>query len=102
MKSPGTLESFALADTHLASGLIEAMLALRLILQLLGANPASAFIAWVYGVTDAFVWPFAGAFPTLTVGAFAIEFSTIFAMIGYAVIGWLIGRVFAFIFDMQN
>ena len=81
-------------------GLIEAMLVLRLVLQLLGANPSSQFIAWVYGVTDNFVGPFAGAFPSLTVGAYAAEFSTIFAMIGYAIIGWLVGRLLSFIFSL--
>ena len=81
-------------------GLIEAMLVLRLVLQLLGANPSSQFIAWVYGVTDNLVGPFAGAFPSLSVGGYAAEFSTIFAMVGYAIIGWLIARLLSFIFSL--
>lgn len=81
-------------------GIIEAMLVLRLVLQLLGADASSQFIAWVYAVTDNLVGPFAGAFPSLTIGMYAAEFSTIFAMIGYAIIGWLVGRLLLFIFSL--
>jgi hypothetical protein len=91
---------FILRIVRAVIGIIEIMLGLRLVLELLGASPSSQFIAWVYGVTGNLVAPFAGAFPSLTVGAYAAEFSTIFAMIGYAIIGWLIARVLSFIFSI--
>jgi hypothetical protein len=81
-------------------GLIEAVLVLRLVLELLGANPSSSFIAWVYGSTDQLVSPFTGAFPALSVGdGYTIELVTIVAMIGYAIIGWLVSILLSFIFD---
>ena len=80
-------------------GLIEAILILRLVLELLGANSSSPFIAWVYGITNQLMSPFVGAFPGLSIGGgYAIELAIIVAMIGYAVIGWLIMKLLSFIF----
>ena len=78
-------------------GIIQFMLALRLVLVLLGANPAAEFVAWVYSVTGRLAAPFLGAFPALNLGGFVIELSIIFAMIGYAIIGWLIMRVISLV-----
>lgn len=77
-------------------GVIEAMLALRLALELLGASTASAFVLWVFTVTERLVAPFFGAFPSLSLGSAVLDLSTIFAMAGYAVIGWLAIRVLSF------
>jgi YggT family protein len=79
-------------------GIIEAMLTLRLVLELLGASGSSQFVGWVYGITAGFVAPFSGAFPSMSFGSFSLDISTIFAMIGYAIIGWLLVRVFSFVF----
>lgn len=81
-------------------GVIEAALVLRLALELLGAQPSSPFVAWVYGITDQLVLPFVGAFPGLSIGGnYVIELVTLVAMIGYAIIGWLIRMFLSFIFD---
>ena len=79
-------------------GIIEFMLALRLVLELLSASSSSTFVAWMYGVTSGLVTPFTGAFPALSLAGFPIDFAVILAMIGYAIIGWLIIRLLAFIF----
>ena len=79
-------------------GLIEFMLVLRFVLEVLGASPAAPFIAWVYGVTNALVAPFAGAFATFYIGTIPIDVSVIIAMIGYALIGWLILRLLSLMF----
>lgn len=78
-------------------GIIQFMLALRLVLVLLGANPTAEFVAWVFSVTDRLAAPFLGSFPALNLGGFIIELSIIFAMIGYAIIGWLIMRVISLV-----
>lgn len=77
--------------------IIEFLLAIRLLLVLFGASASSEFVAWFYGLTGRLVEPFFGAFPNLYLGSFVIELSTIFAMIGYAIIGWLVVQVFALI-----
>ena len=78
-------------------GIIEFMLALRLILELLQAGPSSQFVSWVYSVTSGLVAPFSGAFQSFYFGGFVLDISTLFAMIGYAIIGWLIIRLFSFV-----
>ncbi len=80
-------------------GLIELLLAVRLVLELLGANSSSAFVAWLYAASGNLVAPFVGAFPSLYLsGGSTIDISAILAMITYAVIAWLVVRLIGFIF----
>lgn len=80
-------------------GIIEIALALRVVLELFGASPSSQFVAWVYTVTTGLIGPFAGAFPGLSLGsASVIDVVAILAMIGYAILGWLIIQILSFIF----
>ena len=44
-------------------GLVEALIAIRVALRLLGANPQNAFASFLYGVTAPLVQPFAGFSP---------------------------------------
>jgi hypothetical protein len=81
-------------------GIVELLLAGRFFLRLLGANGSSGFMAWLYGVTDQLLGPFSGTFPTVSLsGNYMIEFSTLFAMLIYAFIGWVIIRLVAFAID---
>lgn len=80
-------------------GIVETLLALRLVLVLLGASPTAAFVAWLYAVTDALAAPFTGAFPNWYIAGFVVDFSILFAMLGYAIIGWLLVRLVSFIFS---
>lgn len=80
-------------------GFIEGAFGLRILLQLLGANPNSEFVAWVYAVTDRLLGPFAGALPAFAISPTAIiELSVVLAMIGYSILGWLVIRLLHFIF----
>ncbi|MBV9159394.1 MAG: YggT family protein [Candidatus Kaiserbacteria bacterium] len=83
-------------------GLIEFLLVLRFVLELLGANPSSQFVAWVYSVSGSLLAPFAGAFPNWDLGGFTIDLSVIFAMIGYAIIFGLISWVLSLLFSAMN
>jgi hypothetical protein len=70
---------------------IEIALGLRFVLKLLGANPSAGFVDWVYATTAPLLEPFAGMFPSPVLErGFILEFSTLFAMLAYAVLGWLI------------
>lgn len=63
------------------------LLGLRLLLALLGANPANGFANFIYSASHPFVSPFFGLFnykDTLGTGHF--ELSTLVAMIVYAII----------------
>ena len=81
-------------------GIIEVLLLLRLVLELLGANAASPFVAWAYSVSGAFIGPFVGAFPGVYLTASSVlDVVAIVAMVGYALLGWLLIELLAFIFS---
>lgn len=76
-------------------GFIIALLALRLILQLLGANTGNAFVDLVYGISGIFAAPFFGMFSyTPSYGVSYFEVSTLVAMLIYALLGWGIAKLF--------
>ncbi len=73
-------------------GVLEVLLAFRLVFKLLGANPQSLFVSFIYSVSQAFLIPFNGIFRSaVTKGIEAqsvLEPTTIIAMIVYAIIAW--------------
>lgn len=80
-------------------GFFEVMLAIRFLLRVLGANPANPFATFTYGLTNPLTWPFATLFGTPQAGVAAFEWSTIFAMVMYWLIGWLVTKLLALIWD---
>lgn len=73
-------------------GILESLFAFRLIFKLLGANPASGFVSFIYTLTGVFLSPFKGIFRSaVTEGietSSVLEPSTIIAMIVYALIAY--------------
>ncbi len=66
-------------------GVLELALAGRLVLRLVGANPAAPFVAFMYAITQPFAAPFLGMLPNLagpSRGAF-LEVPTAIAMLVY-------------------
>lgn len=79
-------------------GIIEIFLGLRLILKLFAANANTPFVAWIYETTRGMLAPFANMFPNPVLdGGIVIEFSTIFAMFAYAILGYLITELILYI-----
>lgn len=92
-KAPGSV--LAARIVWYITGVIIALLALRLILQLLGANEGNAFVDFIYGLSGIFGEPFFGMFsyePSYGVSYF--ELSTLVAILIYALIGWGVSRLF--------
>ena len=79
-------------------GILEALIALRIGLKLIGANPESPIVALIYGFTYLFLFPFAGMTATPSAGAMVLELSSFFAMGIYALIAWAVERVVWLIF----
>jgi uncharacterized protein YggT (Ycf19 family) len=74
--------------------LIIALLGLRFLLLLLGANPANAFAHFIYNVSRPFVQPFYSLFnyePTFTKSHF--EVATLVAIVVYALITYLLVKL---------
>ena len=73
-------------------GVLEVFFAFRLVFKLLGANPQSPFVSFIYSVSQAFLSPFSGIFKSTVTKGFetqsVLEPATIIAMIVYAVIAW--------------
>ncbi|PIT89195.1 MAG: hypothetical protein COU27_01695 [Candidatus Levybacteria bacterium CG10_big_fil_rev_8_21_14_0_10_36_7] len=70
---------------------IGVLLGLRVVLRLLGANSSAPFVGWVYETTQPLLTPFQGIFPLSRIdGGFTIEFSAIFALIIYSLVGYVI------------
>jgi hypothetical protein len=78
--------------------IFEALLALRFVLKLIGANPASPFAAALYGFTGLFLFPFAGLIGTPAAGGMVMEISTLIAMVVYGLIAWAVERIIFVIF----
>jgi hypothetical protein len=67
-------------------GLLEALLAFRFVLKLMGANPTAGFTSFIYAVTWPFAAPFLTVFKMTTVQGSIFEWTTLLAMLVY----WLI------------
>ena len=77
-------------------GIIEALLAIRFVLTLLGANRGNLFAQFIYNVTYPFVAPFFGLFNnTFQYGIARFEAETLVAIAVVALIGWTLGRLVA-------
>jgi YggT family protein len=68
--------------------IVEGFLGLRFLLKLFGANANTGFVDWVYEMSDPLLAPFRGIFPAeVFENSYVIEFSTLFAMLMYAILG---------------
>lgn len=83
-------------------GLIELLLGLRFVFLLLGANPASGIVSWVYSWSSIFTSPFAGIFgqTATTAGPGVVsqsifDWTTLIALVVYGIIGTIIAGAFS-------
>jgi hypothetical protein len=79
-------------------GILEALIALRIGLKLIGANPDSPIVALIYGFTNLFLFPFTGLVGSPTAGGMELELSSMFAMLIYGLIGWAAERLVWLVF----
>ncbi|GAC1413938.1 MAG: hypothetical protein NVSMB66_6690 [Candidatus Doudnabacteria bacterium] len=75
-------------------GLLEALLAFRFVLKLLGANPYAGFTSFIYNVTYPFAAPFLNVFGITKVQGSIFEWTTILAMVVYWLLAWAIVKLF--------
>src|ERR1700722_5620940 len=77
-------------------GIIELLLTIRLICQFFVVNTGTPFVAWLYGVTAPLVAPFSKILPDWKVSGFVVDFSTLAALIVYALAGSLLLMLFPY------
>jgi len=76
-------------------GVVEAFIAIRFILRMLNANPASAFTQIVYNISWVFVFPFNGVVPNTASGGYVFEWFSLIAIIVYALASVALARLLA-------
>jgi len=79
-------------------GAIEALLALRFVLLLLGANETSSFVSLIYGLSRPFALPFQGIFGEPSFGASVIAWSALVGIIVYALLAYGIARLIELVY----
>ena len=67
-------------------GFVEVLLAFRVLLKAMGANPNSGFTGFIYSLTGPLALPFRGIIGESMNGSSLIEWSSVFAVVVYLVI----------------
>src|SRR5665647_2457304 len=87
-------------------GLLEVLLGFRLVFKLLGANPGSGFVSFIYSISEVFLVPFNAIFRSASTRGIEtealLEPSTIIAMAVYALIAWGIVKLMAIIMGRND
>jgi YGGT family len=86
----------------LISGFLEAVIALRIMLKLIGANPESPLAAFIYGFTSLFLIPFVGLIGSPTAGGMILEISSMVAIVVYALIAVAFEKLIWVIFSRPS
>lgn len=81
------LSFLAKGVVNLMLSVVGVILGLRFILKLFSANAGNEFVNWIYETSAEILGPFRGIFPTPNLDGFVIEFSTIFAIMVYSILG---------------
>ncbi|KKT75241.1 MAG: hypothetical protein UW69_C0018G0012 [Microgenomates group bacterium GW2011_GWA2_44_7] len=69
-------------------GVLETLLVFRFFLRLFGANPAALFVNTIYVISNRFLQPFRGIFPTVSFEGAVFEWVTVLAMIVYFLLAY--------------
>lgn len=70
------------------TGLILALLGLRVLLKLINANPDNAFVHFIYNVTSVFAQPFQGIVGEPSSNVAALELNVLLAMLIYLLLAY--------------
>jgi YggT family protein len=74
-------------------GIVIGLIFLRVLLMLIGANPASPFAGFIYDITNVFLWPFFGLTATPSVGNLVLDIPALIAMFVYYLVAWAIAKL---------
>lgn len=74
---------------NLIVGVVWSLLGLRFILRLFSANADNEFVNWIYETSGEVLGPFRGIFPSADLEGFVFDFTALFAMLVYGIVGLL-------------
>ena len=85
--------SYKMVQTvYLIFGVMIALIAIRFVLQALGADPRAGFAQFIFAMTNWLVAPFHGLFGAPAAGAAVLDTAAIVAMVVYALLAWVIAK----------
>lgn len=79
-------------------GILEALIAMRIGLKLIGANADNFIVSLIYQFTSLFLFPFDGLIASPSTGNIVFELSSLFAMLIYAAIAYVVNKLILLIF----
>ena len=92
------ITSFLIYLIDFVLALVELLIGMRILLKLFAANESAPFVSWIYATSHSVVSPFLGMFPAPVLeGGVIVEFSSIFALIVYAILGFLLVNLVEYI-----
>jgi uncharacterized protein YggT (Ycf19 family) len=74
-------------------GIVEVLILIRIVLELLAANPGAGFSSFIYTITDPLVAPFRGVFPTPQSHGNVLDLAAVLAIVVYALLTWAVARI---------
>ena len=83
-------------------GGLEALIGIRVILMLLGANQGNWFTAFVYQLSSLFLWPFQNLITNPSFQNMTLEVTSIIAMIVYAVLFYILVKLIWLFFQQPR
>jgi hypothetical protein len=78
---------------YLIFGVVEALLVVRFVLKLLGANPEAGFASLIYRLSTPLVAPFVGLFGTPQMNGMVLELETLVAIVVYGLVAWGLAKL---------
>jgi hypothetical protein len=69
-------------------GAIDVLIAIRFVLELIGANAQAGFVQFIYGFSGFFMAPFTAILGSAKVGGSVFEWSALVAIAIYALVAW--------------
>jgi hypothetical protein len=83
----------AIRFVYMVLGIVEVLIAIRVVMKLLAANPNAGFTSFIYGITAPLVAFFQGVFPSQQTNGSVLEVSSLLAMVVWALVAWIIVRI---------
>ncbi len=84
------------------TGVIEALIGLRVLLKLIAANPGNGFVSFIYDLSGVFVAPFLGIVRDPRSGNAVLEINSLIAMVVYLLLTYLVLRLIWVLFDVTE
>ncbi len=73
-----------------ATGVVEGLIGLRVVLRMMAANPGNPFASFIYAITGLFLWPFQTLVANPRSDGIVLEISSVIAMMVYLVLAWIV------------